>query len=165
MKLLFVHEKFGAFGGAEANIEITAEELLKAGHELSIAYLSNTNRDSARWDALFSEKWDLCSTGVEVGAVIQESRPDAIYVHSIADLKALEQITSSGIPAVRMVHDHDLCCPRRHKYTVWTGHVCRRGAGWRCWADLAFLARSQHSPWKPAWVDIGSKLEEVWKKK
>ena len=31
MRLLFVHQNFGAFGGAETNIQITADELLQRG--------------------------------------------------------------------------------------------------------------------------------------
>src|SRR6267143_1106403 len=32
MRLLFVHQNFGAFGGAETNIQITADELAQRGH-------------------------------------------------------------------------------------------------------------------------------------
>ena len=34
MRLLFVHERFGAFGGAEANVLVTAHELRRRGHTL-----------------------------------------------------------------------------------------------------------------------------------
>lgn len=132
MKLLFVHEKFGAFGGAEANIQITAEELLKRGHDLGIAYLTNTSRDLDNWNSLFAEKWHLGSGAVKLGAVVQEYQPDAIYVHSVSDLGILEQIVQSGVPAVRMVHDHDLYCLRSYKYDVLTRRTCHRAASWRC---------------------------------
>lgn len=132
MRLLFVHEKFGAFGGAEANIQITAEELSRRGHELAMAYASITGREIDSWKALFNESWDVSTGQPSIGAVIQDFRPDAIYVHSVSDLGTLSQIARSGVPAVRMVHDHDLYCMRSYKYNVLTRIPCPRAASWRC---------------------------------
>ncbi len=57
-----------------------------------------------------------------------------------------------------MVHDHDLCCPRRHKYYLLNGRVCHHKAGWRCYLDGAFLART---PTGVTWVSIGRKLKDM----
>ena len=36
MKILYVHECFGALAGAEANAQITAEELGRRGHAIGL---------------------------------------------------------------------------------------------------------------------------------
>jgi glycosyltransferase involved in cell wall biosynthesis len=59
-----------------------------------------------------------------------------------------------------MVHDHDLCCPRRHKYYAWNGRICDWKAGWRCYLDLAFLGRAP-GPLKVGLVSIGDKMKEM----
>ena len=46
-------------------------------------------------------------------------------------------------PIVRMFHDHDIYCPRRHKYLTFSRHICTWKAGIACYADLAFLQRKQ----------------------
>lgn len=133
MKILFVHDKFGAFGGAETNIRITAEVLGPRGHELGIAYMSGTGRDEAAWVQLFDHSWHLGSSPAEkVQSCIDEFEPDVIYVHSISDLELLQACLNSGAPAVRMVHDHDLYCLRSYKYNVLTRNNCMRPVSWRC---------------------------------
>jgi glycosyltransferase involved in cell wall biosynthesis len=70
---------------------------------------------------------------------------DVVYLHKIPRVP-LPAEWRRRIPVVRMVHDHDLCCPRRHKYFVHNAHVCHHPAGWRCWLDLAWLDRDRTSP-------------------
>ena len=41
MKILFVHERFGALAGAEANLHITATELARLGHSVGISGFSS----------------------------------------------------------------------------------------------------------------------------
>ena len=38
MKLLFVHQNFGALGGAEANIQLSAKELQCRGHVVGLLH-------------------------------------------------------------------------------------------------------------------------------
>ena len=59
---------------------------------------------------------------------------------------------------VRMVHDHDLCCPRRHKYFALSGKICDKPAGLRCWFDAAFIRKG---PGGLKFVPIGDKLAEM----
>jgi len=63
------------------------------------------------------------------------------------------------VRTVRMVHDHDLCCPRRHKYYALGGRVCCHRAGWRCWMDGAFLSRDPAGGVKL--VHLGHRLAEM----
>jgi len=44
MKLLFVHQNFGALGGAEANIQLSAKELQCRGHVVGLLHGRGTGR-------------------------------------------------------------------------------------------------------------------------
>ena len=53
MKLLFVHERFGAFGGAETNLHLTARELKNRGHEVSLLHGHPTGQQEEAWRQVF----------------------------------------------------------------------------------------------------------------
>ncbi len=136
MNILFVNEKCGSFGGVEQNIAETAAALADRGHRCALAYAERTGRDEAVFSRGFAETFPW----TEMSARGAASAPDVVYLHKVPMVKPL--IAASGAKrSVRMVHDHDLCCPRRHKYTIWTGKVCTRAAGWHCMTDLASLQR------------------------
>src|SRR5437773_812564 len=114
MRLLFVHERFGAMAGAEVNLLLTATELKNRGHTVGILYGQPTGKGEAAWRGVFSGCF-LCSDGQTsdtARAALQEFRPEAIYVHKMADLTVIGELVESGLPLVRMVHDHDLYCMR-----------------------------------------------------
>lgn len=136
MRILFANEKCGFFGGVEQNIAETARGLSARGHECLLAYAERTGRGEEAFLSPFSGAFPLERVAAECAA-----RPvDVLYVHKIQRVDPV--IDAAGAArSVRMVHDHDLCCPRRHKYYLWNGRVCNRAAGWFCGADLAFLRR------------------------
>jgi len=168
VKILFVNEKCGYFGGVEQNIADTVEGLNSRGHNCYLAYGEISARDLEQYKALF-EKTFLCQ---EIGATTQETAtqalegilgqvsPDVIYFHKIPELKYCMHLLPK-IRTVRMVHDHDLCCPRRHKYFMSNGRVCHHKLDWRCWLDGAFVARDPSSRSGFAFVSIGRKLKEM----
>lgn len=47
IKLLYVHERFGALAGAEANAHITATELGLRGHTMGILHGPRTGKNEA----------------------------------------------------------------------------------------------------------------------
>ena len=59
MKLLYVHERFGALAGAEANAFITAQELGGRGHEMGILHGPGTGKNEAGWEAVFGYRQGL----------------------------------------------------------------------------------------------------------
>ena len=136
MNILFVNEKCGSFGGVEQNIAETAAALAARGHRCMLAYKERTGRD----EDVFLRGFDETFAWDEMSGRTQTSPPDVVYLHKVPQVKPLLAAARAG-RSVRMVHDHDLCCPRRHKYYAWTGRVCTCAAGWRCLADLAFLQR------------------------
>ena len=154
MRILFVNEKCGYFGGIEQNVVDTARGLRARGHFCSLAFQETTGRECDEYRAAFDE----CLPIHPFAAAVDRARPDVVYMHK-ADVRSLGAIPGN-VRRVRMIHDHDLCCPRRHKYFAWNGRICRHPAGWRCYADLAFLGRGSGA-FPLAIVSIGDKLREM----
>lgn len=167
MRILFVNEKCGYFGGVEQNIAHTARGLAERGHECYLAFGSRTSRSASDYESLFRGCFrcsELCvegeaSVGEPLSAIRERLHPDVTYLHKVASLD-VASLARGGERIVRMIHDHDLCCPRRHKYSLWTGRVCERSAGWRCWLDGAFVARSS-APWRVRWASIPASLDRM----
>ncbi len=163
MKILFVHEKCGYFGGVEQNVADSAKGLRGRGHACALAYGDVTERDPDGYAALF-EGCFRCSelspgrAGHPFEEVLRRVGPDVVYFHKVP---GLPPHPLPGARAVRMVHDHDLCCPRRHKYFALSGRVCRHRAGWRCWADGAFLRRDRASWAGFTLARIGRQVREM----
>ncbi len=168
MNILFINEKCGYFGGVEQNIADTVEGLRKRGHTCYLAYGETSERGLEPYKALFQETFPCLEAGAgtrEDGAqpldrILSRVSPDTIYLHKVPETGPyLHLLNRTRI--VRMVHDHDLCCPRRHKYFVTNGRVCRHRLDLRCWLDGAFIARSHTSPTGFAFVNIGRKRREM----
>lgn len=136
MNILFVNEYAGFVGGVEQNIALTVKALTQRGHECSLVYARKGKRYQ-EYQALFKETKALLGHR-ELGSYLTNLSPEVVYLHR---LDSVEPFLNRSFHTVRMVHDHDLCCPRRHKYRVFGNDPCESKAGWRCWLDLAFLER------------------------
>ena len=128
MRLLYVHERFGALGGAEANVLVTAAELKRRGWTLGLVHGTRTGREEEAWTEVFPDRYSLLSArGPEVlRAALADFRPDAIFLHKLADLELVAALADCGVPVVRMVHDHDLYCLRSYKYNPLNRQPCTR---------------------------------------
>src|SRR5690348_12428721 len=104
MRLLFVHERFGAMAGAEVNAFLTASELKNRGHVPAILHGAATGKSEDLWSELFCERFPLDngSTSGTVKAALQRFAPDAVYVHKMADLSVIKALVESGRPLIRM---------------------------------------------------------------
>jgi len=162
MKLLFTHEKFGAFAGAESNISATAGELKQRGHSVGILHGASTNKGEAAWEKTFEDRFPLNGAGNAacVSTAVRTFQPDAVYVHKMADLEVLEALLEAGVPLVRMVHDHDLYCMRSSRYNYFTRRVCERAVSPYCLVPCgAFVARNAEG--RLTWVSYSSKTKEL----
>jgi glycosyltransferase involved in cell wall biosynthesis len=147
VRILFVHEQSGFQGGVEQNVADTAAALSDRGHECYLAHARRTGRHPNSFESLFHGAWQCTGLGDSredssspaIAEVAASVRPDVIYYHKLPRLPSDPRLGSPR--AVRMVHDHDLCCPRRNKYYAWADRICDHRADWRCWLDLAFLRR------------------------
>jgi glycosyltransferase involved in cell wall biosynthesis len=164
MKVLFVHEGFGAMGGAEANVLATAAELKRRGHALGLLHGPATGRAEADWEETFGQRFPLAPQdgSLAVNAALEAFQPELAYVHKLADLPALGALVSAGLPVVRMVHDHDLCCMRSHKYFHFTRRICTRPSSPYCLFPCgASLARNRKGGFPLKWISYASKKKEL----
>src|SRR3954470_586076 len=164
MKILFVHDRFGAFGGAESNALLTAAELKRRGHTVGILHGPVTGRGETSWRGTFSHFYALAPEGhrERVRAALWDFQPDAAYVHKISDLEVLDELGSSQVPVARMVHDHDLYCMRSYKYFFWSRQICKRAASPFCLFGCgAFVARNRGKGWPLRWVSYFEKKKEI----
>jgi glycosyltransferase involved in cell wall biosynthesis len=168
VRILFVNEKCGYFGGVEQNVAATAQGLRSKGHHCFLAYGTETERALVAYKGLFHgvfacpDAFDPLGRGAagSLAQVVERVAPDVLYIHKINSIDACLPFISK-IRTVRMVHDHDLCCPRRHKYYVHNGRVCRSRAGAICYLDLAFLERGRTFGLPVRFTSIQAKLREM----
>ena len=165
MRILYVHERFGALGGAEANAVITADELKAKGHEVGLLHGPRTGKSEERWEQVFDWKRSLngsANTAFFVRDALREYRPDVIYVHKMADLRVIEALVNSDVPLVRMVHDHDIYCMRSYKYFYRTREICTRAASAYClYGCGAFIARNHGHGFPLKYVSYFEKKREI----
>ena len=173
MRLLFVHDRFGAMAGAEVNLQLTATELKSRGHTPGLLHGPPTGKGEQEWRDLFEKCYALGSgTGVlarefpdsssATRAALREFQPGAIYVHKMSDRRVLRALADSSVPVVHMVHDHDLYCMRSYKYFPLTRTICTRAAGLGCIFPCgASLARNRNGGFPVKWVSYRARKAEI----
>lgn len=164
MRLLYVHERFGALAGAEANAHITATELGKRGHTLGILHGPSTGKNEPGWNATFPNRFPLGdgATATAAQSALETFKPDVVYVHKMADLSVIEALVRSGRPLVRMVHDHDIYCMRSYKYNYFNREICTRAASPYCiFPCLASVVRNTGGGFPLKWVSYTDKKREI----
>lgn len=150
MRQLWVHERFGAWGGAEANIQATAAEFKRRGHTVGALHGARTGRQEEAWEALFGERCELPAADAAdateaVRASVERFNPDVIYVHRLNGLELLAGLVASGRPIVRMVHDHDLYCMRSYKYHYFSRKICDRAMSPYCIFPCGGVVAKNHA--------------------
>ena len=162
MRILFVHERFGSFAGAEVNAFLTAAELKNRGHVVALIHGEPTGKGEAAWRETFSPCFPLSENAAAVQSAINQFQPDVVYVHKMADLGVIESLLASHRPLVRMVHDHDLYCMRSYKYNPLTRRICTRAATpWCIFPCGAVLARNREGGLPFKWVSYSAKQHEI----
>jgi glycosyltransferase involved in cell wall biosynthesis len=161
MKILFVHERFGAFGGAEANILTTAGALKERGHTVAILHGPHTGKGEAAWLDTFQHRFSFApaKTAFSGAGACETFRPDVIYLHKMSDPQVMEELIDSGAPIIHMVHDHDLYCMRSYRYNYFTRHICERALSPYCLVPCgAFVAHDHEGAFPLKWVSYSAKL-------
>jgi glycosyltransferase involved in cell wall biosynthesis len=164
MRLLFVHDRFGAMAGAEVNLQLTAAELKSRSHAVGLLHGPSTGKGESAWTDLFPERFSLTdgNNSTVTRKALEVFQPDAIYIHKMPDGSVLKALVDSRVPIARMVHDHDLYCMRSYKYFPLTRTICTRGAGWRCIFPCgATLARNRQGPLPFKWVSYLARKREI----
>ncbi|MDF3056460.1 MAG: glycosyltransferase [Rariglobus sp.] len=164
MRLLFVHDRFGALAGAEVNVLLTATELQRRGHNISLVHGPCTGKDEQAWRDTFQRRLEFTSSDpvALLRSAIEAFSPEAIFVHKMSDLDVIEALSTCGVPVARMVHDHDLYCMRGYKYHYFSRQICTRAASPFCIFPCgASLARDPHSRFPLRWVGYLDKRREI----
>ncbi len=165
MRLLFVHERFGALGGAEVNVLLTARELSARGHTVGLLHGPATGREEAAWRETFPARFSLAGASSAIDALdgaLQQFQPDVAFVHKLADLDVVAALAAQPVPVARMVHDHDLCCLRRYKYHPLSRRICTRALSPYCVFPCgATLARDPERRLTFRWISYGAKRREL----
>ena len=158
-----VHERLGAFGGAEANVLVTGRAFKERGHQTALLHGELTGQGEAVWNEVFTARYPLQSGGVAATQkALWHFEPDVIFVHKLSDLAVIEALVASGVPIVRMIHDHDLCCMRSYKYFALNRRICQRPVSAYCLVPCgAFLKRQRGGLLPFRWVSYGRKRREI----
>lgn len=152
MRILFVHDRCGEQGGAEANVRLSAEGLARRGIDVALLHGDETGVGVERFRAAFAARFSW-SNGIDVA--VRDAlawRPDVVYAHKVAALEVLGALHAAGARVVRMVHDHDLYCQRSYRYFPWSRKICTRRAGYACAVTCGVLrSRGGVLPVRLAW--------------
>lgn len=108
MKVLFVHDRFGAKAGAESNLSHTAAELKRRGHELGLVHGPGTNEGEEAWRRIFPVRFEIraADTAAAVRWALAVFQPDVAYVHNTPDLAVVRGGVSE--PQITVVDYHDI---------------------------------------------------------
>jgi glycosyltransferase involved in cell wall biosynthesis len=80
----------------------------------------------------------------------------------MAVLSVIEVLVASGLPLVRMVHDHDIYCMRSYKYFYRSREICTRAASLYCvFGCGAFIARNRDGKLPLKYVSYFDKKREI----
>ena len=162
MRLLYIHERFGSLGGAEANVFATAWALKKKGHAVGLVTRKKTGREEPEWAALFEGGVFFPSSISVWRELLEKFRPDAVYVHKWEEIDSIKFLLGADVPLVRMVHDHDLYCLRSYKYNPLTRRICTRPAtGYCVFPCLAPLKRNREGGLPFKLVSYRAKVREI----
>ena len=157
MKIVWLHEKLGEFGGAEANVLASAGALARSGWENHLVYREATGRGEEAWHEAFAS----CRKGADPVAVARDVGADAVWIHNWPDSGDFVRLAEAGIPAARMVHDHAIYCMRHYKYNPLTRKNCTRPASAACiFPCLAFLQRGS-GVLPVRFASLGEKMAEI----
>ncbi len=159
-----MHERFGALGGAEANILAVAGALAERGHHVGLLHGPGTGKQEAVWRETFGPVFPYHETGgaEALASALGGFAPDVVFLHKMADLILVQALADCGVPVVRMVHDHDLTCMRSYRYHPLTRRICTRAASaWCVFPCGACVARTSAPGWRFKWVSYAAKRREI----
>jgi glycosyltransferase involved in cell wall biosynthesis len=165
MKILFIHDRFGSFGGAESNILATANGLRRRGHEVALLHESAEALMTPEWEDVFRVRFPLAESlsADPLKSACSVFPPDVVYVHKLCKLRTGDLLQAiNETPALRMVHDHELYCLRGYKYHYFSRQVCERALSPYCiFPCLASLKRSSSGRFPIAWAGYWAKRQEL----
>lgn len=123
MKIGMVVPHAGFAGGIEKYAFDVSRGLRERGHHLTLIYLDQNGRDRQDYAKAFN---DVRAADADDAA----HNLDIVYVQRAGSVEELQRFR--GLPVVVASHDHDLTCPRSHRYLPLTHEPCHRPPGFDC---------------------------------
>jgi glycosyltransferase involved in cell wall biosynthesis len=152
MKILLVHDRFGAHGGAESNLFQSSLELQARGHELALVHGPSTGRSEPEWSA----------PAIAVETALRRFEPDIIYLHNSPGVITVEALAQARVPIVRMVHDHQMFCLRGCRYPAWSRRACTKALSSSCIFPCGgFLVKKPEGGWSVTLAAYNAKRTEL----
>lgn len=142
MNILFVNERFGFYSAVEQMMFDAAGALRSRGHKCFLTVREGTGHDEKLYREAFDEievGWNgLYPNAVETSTRLRRFQCETLFVHKVSDTSFA---ANAAVQTIRMVHDHDVTCPRLQRFYTWSGKVCNQPVGWQCYGDLGFIER------------------------
>lgn len=163
MKITFLNQYCGFFGGVEQSVATAAEALSAHGHHCTLLYEKHTESRLQEYQELFDETIHVPTEQRLISAIaslVEQNAIDVLFVHKLSSSAPLSPFKGS-LRMVRMIHDHDECCPRKHKYFFFSNRICHHRADLRCWLDLAFIERDRQSRFGLRFNNIATHRKEL----
>jgi glycosyltransferase involved in cell wall biosynthesis len=132
MRILHVHDQGFFQGGVEQILFDTALGLAANGHPQALLFSGETT------DAAFAAPFT--DTGNDL-SVIRSFKPDVALLHKVSNTERVMELAKM-VPTAHMVHDHDMVCPRKHKYFPLSLAVCDKPAGLSCYLNLCCIQKT-----------------------
>ncbi|MEM7252800.1 MAG: glycosyltransferase family 4 protein [Pseudomonadota bacterium] len=120
-------------GGVERLVYDVASGLAARGWPQALFHFSDTS------DPEFLQPFEFSANSL---AALDDFAPDVAYLHKVENEDAVRTLTER-VPTVRMIHDHDVYCLRRHKYYPLSSRVCASPLGPSCYRHLCFIERNR----------------------
>lgn len=133
MKVLHVNQNARFVGGIEQILFDTARGFAEAGISQALLY------DGGDVSPHFLQHFDQASSSM---SILADFQPDVILIHKLNDPEKTALLASKR-PSVRMVHDHDLTCLRRHKYFPMGNKPCELATGMSCITHGCFIQKGE----------------------
>ncbi len=130
-------------GGVEQNLHALAKALNGKGYSNCLVHDKSEKPDKNYLEP-FSRSYGIESLG-ELESPAKADAPDVVVVHQPFLPDTISELASSQT-VIRMVHDHDLVCPRRHKYFPISKKICDKPAGIACYMHGCFVGRGEKLP-------------------
>jgi len=166
MNILMVNEKGWFFGGVEQLVNDVSTGLAERGHRVTL--LSTEARPQGRDElsapfaaaSCLDPEVSIDTWKRRVKSMIEEHEIDVAYIHRLSSAPAIDAILDH-CPVVRYVHDHDLYCPRRHKYFPLSTRICNRPMGASCAVYGCLLTPNGPWPGVPWLINLPAKRREL----
>ncbi len=135
-QLLWIHDRARAAGGAENYLRRVVPALRALNLRSSLLYEPGFSEPD--FLGLFDQAWPA----VDATEQIRCLRPDLLFLQRLPRGLSVAELAKTGVPMLRMFHDHQPFCLREHKYTALNQQTCTRRLSWRCYTRCGPLVRA-----------------------